>query len=337
VIIVLLMLGLGGVAVWYASEYVLHPYANRASVVNALPVASSTPRAPAWEQDVLDYFDDAAQQAKGGNATGAEVQVDQAVAEMEQARVRSKAAPSDFFERASAKLDYILTAPPGSESGTRNSDPTGSPQEPQERPSDPLAARLFQHVTQARVELAALRSWQESAPADAELAVNVAEDAIQSRVSNNNASGSAAALANPATALSVSANSHLRLPAGHLDIEAPRNLSKGETLDAASLHANFLDASLMPDTSEILLPPESRQLSDNVHIGNLTIAGASQTLDGIHWRNVTFIETRLRYEDGPVDLQNVRFIHCTFGFPSDARAATLAKTIATGKTSLTIQ
>lgn len=329
-----MMLGLGGVAVWYAFEYVLHPYANRASVVNTPPVANSAPRAPAWEQDVLDYFDDAAQQAKGGNATGAEVQLDQAVAEMEQARVRSKAAPSDFFERASAKLDYILTAPP-SESAAQDSDATPSLQEAQEPISDSLATRLFEHVTQSRVELAAVRSWQEPIPASVDLAVNIAESAVQSRTAKA-ANDSAAVTGVPSTS-SASASGDLRLPAGHVDIEAPRNLSEGETLDPASLRAHFLDASLMPDTSEILLPPESRQLSDNVRVENLTIAGASQTLDGIHWRNVTFIETRLRYEDGPVDLQNVRFIHCTFGFPSDARAATLAKTIATGKTSLTIQ
>jgi hypothetical protein len=74
-----------------------------------------------------------------------------------------------------------------------------------------------------------------------------------------------------------------------------------------------------------------------VRVENLTIAGASQTLDGIHWRNITFIGTRLRYEDGQLDLQNVRFVHCTFGFPSDARGAQIANAIVQGQTSLTIQ
>lgn len=145
------------------------------------------------------------------------------------------------------------------------------------------------------------------------------------------------AAANPASVFPTSDNGELKLAAGHVDIEAPRNLSSGETLDPMSLHATFLDASLMPDTSEILLPPETRQLSDNVRVESLTIAGASQTLDGIRWRNITFIETRLRYEDGPLDLQNVRFIHCTFGFPSDARGAALANAIAFGRTSFATQ
>ena len=77
----------------------------------------------------------------------------------------------------------------------------------------------------------------------------------------------------------------------------------------------------MPDTSEVLLPPSSRAFADNIRIENLTIEGAAQTLDGIHWRNVTFIGTRLRYEGGPIDLQNVQFVRCSFGLTTDDRDA----------------
>jgi hypothetical protein len=331
----LLIVAAGSVAAWYSGNYFLHAYGNRESPTNASATGNSAPQAAPWTQDVLDAFDDAAQQAKSGNIAGAEVQVDEAVAAMEEARVRSKAVPGDFFSRSSTELHRILTAQPESESAVENSGATGPPQEAQEAPPDSLVARLFQHVTQARIELAAIRSWQERVPAHAGLAVDLAETAVQGSAAK--AGSDSAAAADVTSAPSALASGGLKLPAGHVDIEAPRNLKKGEALDPASLHATFLDASLMPDTSEILLPPESRQLADDVRVENLTIAGASQTLDGVHWRNVTFIATRLRYEDGPLSLNNVRFVHCTFGFPPDARGAAIANMIALGKTSLTIK
>lgn len=324
------MVGLGGVAAWYAAKNFIRGYANRAPTTNAMADATPGPPVAPWEQDVLEYFDEAGRQAKGGNIIGAEVQVDQAVAEMEEARVRSEPVQENFFGRVSTKLDGILKAPAAGESAVQNPDATSSAHQIQARGADPVAARLFQHVTQARIELAAMRSWQESMPTRARLAVSVAEDAVDGRVVKSTRP-------DLASALSVSASGKLTLPAGHVDVEAPRELSKGDIFGPTSLHANFLDASLMPDTSEILMPPESRRLSDNVRVENLTIAGASQTLGGIHWRNVTFIETRVRYEDGGLDLHNVHFIHCTFGFPSDARGAAIANMIALGNASLTIR
>ena len=127
-------------------------------------------------------------------------------------------------------------------------------------------------------------------------------------------------------------------PAGKtIGFEAPREIPANRTLDPASLGGTYLDATLLPDTLEILLPPPSRSLADNILVENITIAGAAQTLDGFHWRNVTFIDTRLRYESGDLDLQNARFVRCRFGLPSDARGARLANALALGQSSITIQ
>ena len=93
----------------------------------------------------------------------------------------------------------------------------------------------------------------------------------------------------------------------------------------------------MPASAEILEPPASRLFVDNVRVENLTIAGATQTLDGMHWKNVTFMGTRLRYEGGEVDLENVHFVRCKFGFTTDERGVRLANTIALGQTSLVIE
>jgi hypothetical protein len=155
----------------------------------------------------------------------------------------------------------------------------------------PDDARLLEHVTLARIALAEL----------------------ESSVASRGPSGSAD-----------------DLRANHVPIIAPREITAGQTLDRKSFGGDYLDASLMPDTAEILLPPASRAFVDKIRVENLTFAGASQTLDGIRWRNVTFIGTRLRYEGGELDLQNVQFVRCRFGFPADARGAALANAIAAG-------
>jgi hypothetical protein len=159
--------------------------------------------------------------------------------------------------------------------------------------------RLFEHVTLARISLAELRSAQNPDP--------------------------------PAAARGD------KSPAP-LSIGAPREIAANQILNPAAISGgNFIDATLMPDTSEILLPPSSRAFADNIRVENLTFEGAAQTLDGIRWRNVIFIGTRLRYEGGPLDLQNVQFIRCRFGFVNDDRGARLASAIANGKTSLAIE
>jgi len=125
--------------------------------------------------------------------------------------------------------------------------------------------------------------------------------------------------------------------ANHVAIEAPRAIERDTTLDAKSLGGGILDATMMPTSAEILEPPSSRLFVDNVRVENLTLEGAAQTLDGMHWKNVTFIGTRLRYEGGEVDLKNVRFVRCMFGFATDERGVRLANTIALGQSSVVIK
>lgn len=125
--------------------------------------------------------------------------------------------------------------------------------------------------------------------------------------------------------------------AKHLVVRAPRTIAMNIELTPTLLGGNYLDATSMPDSAEILEPPSTRAFADNIGIGGLTFAGAAQTLDGIRWHDVVFIGTRLRYEGGQVSLQNVQFIHCTFGFTTDERGARLAKAIASGQNSLVIE
>ena len=330
-IVALAMIVLGGVMAWQAVEYFVHANAKSAAVGPAAGFPGPSASRAVWQREVLNAFDQAAQQLKSGDAASAEAQIDRAADEMEDARVRSKGATSDFFERANAALDRILKSQPAS----ATSADAGGPDSSGEIPPDLSSQRILEHVTEARIELAAVRSAQQLLPQGTVLA-SEAESLAGAGSAANDATNRTAAPANlPSGSMHQPATS-VKLPAGHELAESPRELPANRTIDPSSIGGNFLDASLLPDTAEILLPPETRRLSDNVRVENLTIAGASQTLDGIHWRNVTFIGTRLRYEAGPLDLQNVRFVHCTFGFPPDARGAALANTIALGQTSLNL-
>jgi hypothetical protein len=43
-----------------------------------------------------------------------------------------------------------------------------------------------------------------------------------------------------------------------------------------------------------------------------TVTNGNQKLDGYHWRNVTFINSHISYNGGPLFVDNVLFINCTF-------------------------
>jgi hypothetical protein len=164
--------------------------------------------------------------------------------------------------------------------------------------SHPEGQRLLEHTTLARIELAGLLSSLEPAPPARQAGAEDAEAVV---------------------------------------LASPRAIASRFTLDPASLGKTKIDATNMPASAEILLPPHSRLFSDNVRVENLTLEGAAQTLDGIRWKNVVFIGTRLRYEGGEVSLQNVRFIRCTFGFTTDHRGARLATAIARSQTSFVLE
>jgi hypothetical protein len=254
--------------------------------------------AVAWQTDALASIEDAIHQAQSGNISAAEVAVDRAASVIEAARVESNSAPPDFFETVSRSLDRAL----------------------QEHPEN---SRLFEHVTVTRVDLAQLRSAQSESPPQRDSAASVTPEASTLQPRGDNKDDSAVTGAGLA-------------PGREVEVGSPREISANHLFNPLALGGDTIDAKLMPETMEILLPPSTRLFVDNVRVQDLTLKGASQTLDGIHWKNVTFVGTRLRYESGELDLQNVHFLGCTFGVPMDQRGARLANAVALGQTSLTI-
>jgi hypothetical protein len=265
-------------------------------------------------------FDAAAREATAGNLTAAQMAVDRGAAIVISARVQKRPAAPDYFESSIAQLDRVVLAHPGNE-------------------------RLDEHVNLARIEVAQLRSALETPPPNATLApvtsdANPAANFAASNAAKSSAApgagagdGAKAGAVNGAvTNPGVDANA-----ANRVSIGAPQSVETGALVDPASMGGSFVDATLMPHTSELLEPPSSRIFADRVRVENLTFAGATQTLDGLRFKNVTFIGTRLRFEGGQVELQNVHFVHCTFGFTTDTRGARLANAVALGHTSLLIE
>lgn len=297
--ILALLVALAGTLGWYGSRALLHR--RSPSEISPVAQAASLSHLPsatiAWQSDALSSIESGIHEAQGGNITAAEVAMDRAASIIEAARVASRKAPADFFETVSGSLDRALQ-------------------------NHPENNRLFEHVTMARINLAQLRSAQSLSPAQelGSSGVNPAESAGQPGGNSKE----------------DSSRQSVPVKSGEVTIGSPREIAANHLLDPSTLGGNTIDATLMPETMEILLPPSSRLFLDNVRVQDLTLKGASQTLDGIHWKNVTFIGSRLRYESGELDLQNVHFVGCTFGVQADQRGARLANAIALGQTSLTI-
>jgi len=261
----------------------------------------------AWQRDVDDALAESLQNTSAGDISKAEIAVDRAESLLTAARLQSFAAAPAFFSGVNDGLDQIIRGRPGD-------------------------AMLFQHVTEARVSLAELRSSLNNNPnaiaRDSSGQVQTAGD-LGSAAQNMNESA-------PQSAAQTPGGIGNKLTLKAIRIDAPRVMAAHDRLNLATLGRNDLDATLMPDTSEVLLSP-THTFADDVRVENVTIEGAAQTLDGIHWHNVTFIGTRLRYESGDLDLDNVRFVRCRFGFQSDERGARVASAIATSPASITIQ
>ncbi|MGA8142929.1 MAG: hypothetical protein WB987_03445 [Candidatus Acidiferrales bacterium] len=294
-----------GTLAWQGARYALRGWQENPESAPPPQSSPSLAEQDAWQRDVGVSLDEAVRHAAEGDLTQTEVAIDRATSILTVARLRSKPVPPEFYEVVIAQLDQILAAYHEN-------------------------TRLIEHVTLARIELAQLRSALESAPADTPSAFDPTSLLLPRPSVAENKPGAEEQSKPTGDTMGHSG-------AEHVVVGAPRELGVGSKLDPSSLGGTLLDATSMPTTAEILEPPSSRLFANDVRVENLTITGATQTLDGVHWNNVTFIGTRLRYEGGEVGLRNARFIHCMFGFTTDERGARIANAIASGKTTIVIE
>jgi hypothetical protein len=79
-------------------------------------------------------------------------------------------------------------------------------------------------------------------------------------------------------------------------------------------HINYDFTNVSGNAIVLPKPPEKA----NTTFKSSVIKGGYQLLDGLHWINVTFVGTHISYNNGELDLQNVRFVNCTFEVPAKA-------------------
>jgi len=127
------------VLVWQIEDRVHSSVANGSTMGEAaLSVIRGSEVSP-WEQDVLDSLEMSAQQVGMGEIAQAEIGVDKIAGLLTTARLNAQRSEPAFFQMAITGMDRVWS----------------------QRPDD---SRLFQHVTQARIELATLRVAQNVPP-----------------------------------------------------------------------------------------------------------------------------------------------------------------------------
>lgn len=67
--------------------------------------------------------------------------------------------------------------------------------------------------------------------------------------------------------------------------------------------------------------PRPSMLFNGLTIDGGSANGSRQKLDGIHWKNYSFINVEIEYDGGPMELENVKFINCTFKMNYNMRAS----------------
>jgi hypothetical protein len=291
---------------WQGAQRLLHPPQTAGAVTTGAPATpasnTSAPAMAAWQSQVIGQLEMATAEGSEGNISAAEVQVDRAAAILAATRIQGQPSVPDFFDVGLRSLDRVLHTQPENQ-------------------------RLFEHVTLAKIELAQLRSAQ---PVET-------EGSGDGGATDGQLRGNAdAAIVRVPVGPGATAPHAVTIP-GHVVVASPRTAVAQSILNPETVKGTYIDATLMPESAEIILPPATRLFVDDVRVEGLTFEGASQTLDGIHWKNVTFVNTRLRYEGGEVSLNNVRFVRCTFGISTDERGARLASAVALGQTSLVIE
>jgi hypothetical protein len=66
------------------------------------------------------------------------------------------------------------------------------------------------------------------------------------------------------------------------------------------------------------------------------VSGVTQDLDNIGWTDVIFVNMHIIYRGGPVILQNVRFVNCTFDFTSDQHGVEFAEYVVLDKSTFKV-
>lgn len=97
-----------------------------------------------------------------------------------------------------------------------------------------------------------------------------------------------------------------------------------------------LNGSENPEGTNLLNPKTNSIALNKNEVSGLIIIARNQTLDGIIWKNITFVNTHIIYAGGEVTLENVQFINCTFESPATKQGSQIVEYAALAESSLRV-
>jgi hypothetical protein len=113
-----------------------------------------------------------------------------------------------------------------------------------------------------------------------------------------------------------------------------------------SVQAATVDKSRLPGSVLIAVPTEKpfnflespffRVLSTAPSINDVGFMSGNQILDGFHWNRDVFVNTVIHYDGGEVELNNTRFVNCTFQMSDNPRSDKIATYVTLEQTYLKI-
>ena len=116
------------------------------------------------------------------------------------------------------------------------------------------------------------------------------------------------------------------IPDDRTALAASRKLALGSHTHTGAFFLSVVDGYGLPKGADFFVPP-SQVLANDIWVEGLTLVGGAQTLDGIHWRDLMFIRSHIRYQGGELELRNVRFVNCTFEIAKSGRGENVARYI----------
>jgi hypothetical protein len=106
------------------------------------------------------------------------------------------------------------------------------------------------------------------------------------------------------------------IPTGLYDCVPPVAFSPGLLMVDGG--GSGLDCRSRRPNEDVFVSPSPPSIESNPLMTNFIILGGTQSLDFFKWKNMTFVNTHIKYAGHPVLLENVRFVNCTFEVPADA-------------------
>jgi hypothetical protein len=97
-----------------------------------------------------------------------------------------------------------------------------------------------------------------------------------------------------------------------------------------------LNGSEIPEGASLLNPSTKFAAKNMDVVAGLIIFARNQALDGITWKNVTFVNTHIIYTGGDLNLVNVKFVNCTFDSPATPHGVSFIQYAALLEPSLSI-